>query len=199
MEGAFERAMKLLGASETDERGDGLRAERSRTQHRLRTLEPKLEHVAVKRRALARSEQLREVPRHVAGNARHFGDAERLAQVIARVLDRSPQPELPLSRRGAFEHVHDCGNSTSINLFEREQSLRTPSSALDGEDKLTHAAGIENVQAAERAHDLIERHLQVHPRRLELKAAMDSHRFDEALEKPIEGCGCVDHGASDLR
>ena len=140
MEGAFERAMKLLGASETDERGDRLRAERSRTQHRLRTLEPKLEHVAVKRRALARSEQLREVPRHVAGNARHFGDAERLAQVIARVLDRSPQPELPLSRRGAFEHVHDCGNGTSINLFEREQSLRTPSVALDGEDELTHAA-----------------------------------------------------------
>src|SRR5262245_37923087 len=128
---------------------------------------------------LARPEKLGELPRCAARNARNLGERERLAQMIAGVLDGSLDPELSLCGGRALEHARHAGDAAAINVLEAHQSFGATGATLHRQRELAERGRIEHVQALERAEDLIERHLEVNAGRLELKARLPARGLDE--------------------
>src|SRR5262245_5907930 len=108
---------------------DPFGAERCGEQHVLGALEPHLDDVAMKRFVFTLAEQLGEIARSEAGDARHLVDAERLGKVVAYEGDGPAHTSLLTSPRRSLERELDVCDGRAIARREVPYRIRVGSPA----------------------------------------------------------------------
>jgi len=138
-------------------------------------------------------EELGEVPRCKAGDARDLGEAKRLAQVLANERERATRRTVLASRRRALEGAFDVRHEAAVRRYQLGYGRSILCQSFYRCVEIVEASLIERSGGEQRLRKALEPGLEVRSRLLQSVPAVNEHRFDVTLEARREEVRTLAH------